>query len=275
MGSFLAIDAEIFNWTVISLSIITTLFLQILSNLANDFGDGMKGTDNNMRLGPQRTIQSGEISPKEMKSAIIIFVLLSLISGIWLIFEALGNNWLLGLIFFVLGIASIAAAIKYTVGKSNYGYSGFGDLFVFIFFGLLAVTGTYFLNTISFNYSILLPAIAMGLLSTGVLNLNNMRDIDNDLISGKNTLASSLGIKNAKKYHLILIFGSMFSAIIFTRFNYTSPWNLIYLLSFPLFILQLKSIMRVQDKILLDPYLKQLALTTLLFSVLFGIGLLL
>jgi len=275
MGSFLAIGSGVFNWWVISLSIITTLFLQILSNLANDFGDGIKGTDNSQRLGPQRAIQSGKISPKEMKIAIIIFVLLSLISGIWLIFSALGSNWHLGLLFLVLGIASIAAAIKYTVGKSNYGYSGFGDLFVFIFFGLLAVTGTYFLNTLSFKYTILLPAFAMGLLSSGVLNLNNMRDIDNDLISGKNTLASSLGIKKAKKYHLILVFGAMFSAIIFTRFNYTSPWNLIYLLSFPLFILQLKSIMKVEDKKILDPFLKQLALTTLLFTILFGIGLIL
>lgn len=275
MGSFLAIASDNFNSLIITLSLVTTLLLQILSNLANDYGDGMKGTDNIDRLGPKRTIQSGEISPREMRMAIIIFSLLSLITGIWLIFEAFGSDWPLALLFLIFGLASIAAAVKYTIGNKAYGYSGFGDLFVFIFFGLLAVIGTYFLNTLSLNYTILLPAIAMGLLSTGVLNLNNMRDIDNDLISGKNTLASSLGIKKAKKYHLILIFGAMFSAIMFTRFNYTSPWNMIYLLTFPLFILQLKSIMRVHDKKMLDPFLKQLALTTLLFSILFGIGLIL
>ena len=273
MGSFLAIASSVYNWSVIILSFTTTLFLQILSNLANDYGDGIKGTDNNMRLGPQRAIQSGEISPKEMKVAIIIFVLLSLISGVWLIFEALGSNWYLGLLFFVFGVSAIAAAIKYTVGKTAYGYSGLGDLFVFLFFGLLAVLGTYFLNTLTFDWMVLLPALSMGFLSTGVLNLNNMRDIDNDLQSGKNTLASSLGLEKAKKYHSILIFGAMLSALLFTLLNFTSPWNLIYLLSFPLFILQLRSIIKIQDKKLLDPYLKQLALTTLLFSVLFGIGL--
>jgi len=275
MGSFLAMASGIFSWGVIVLSIVTTLFLQILSNLANDYGDGLKGTDNSERLGPQRAIQSGEISPAKMKIAIIIFALLSLVSGIWLIIEALGSNRLMGLLFLAFGLAAIAAAMKYTMGKKAYGYSGFGDLFVFLFFGLLAVIGTYFLNTLSFDPSLILPAIAMGLLSTGVLNLNNMRDIENDLKSGKKTFAAILGIEKAKKYQVILVFGAMFSAIIYSRFNYTSPWNLIYLLSFPLLVLQVRSILKIQDKKLLDPFLKQLALTTLLFSLLFGIGLLL
>ena len=275
MGSFLAVASGVFSWRIIVLSIVTTLFLQILSNLANDYGDGLKGTDNSDRLGPQRAIQSGEISPAKMKTAIMIFVLLSLVSGIWLIVEALGSNWYLGLLFLVFGLAAIAAAIKYTMGKKAYGYSGFGDLFVFLFFGLLAVAGVYYLNTMSVNPSLFLPAISMGLLSTGVLNLNNMRDIENDLISGKKTLAATLGIEKAKKYHIVLIFGAIFSAIIYTRFNYTSPWNLVYWLSFPLFIIRVRSVLKIQDKRLLDPYLKQLALTTLLFSLLFGIGLLL
>ena len=275
MGSFLAIDAEIFNWTVISLSIITTLFLQILSNLANDYGDGMKGTDNTARLGPKRTIQSGKISPKEMRVGIIIFVLLSLISGIWLISESFGSDWHLALLFLVFGLASIAAAVKYTIGNKAYGYSGLGDLFVFLFFGLLAVMGSYYLNTLALNWVILLPAISMGFLSTGVLNLNNMRDIKNDLRSGKHTLASSMGLENAKKYHVILVVGAMIAAIVYSILNYSSLWNFLYVISFPLFILQLFKINKIKEEKLLDPFLKQLALTTLLFSVLFGIGLIL
>jgi 1,4-dihydroxy-2-naphthoate octaprenyltransferase len=275
MGSFLAIASGIYNNHVIGLSVLTTLLLQILSNLANDYGDGMKGTDNKDRLGPKRTIQSGEISPKQMKIAIVIFVLLSLASGIWLIVEAFGSDWYLGLVFLLLGLAAIAAAIKYTVGKNAYGYSGLGDVFVFLFFGLLAVLGAYFLNTLQLKIEILLPAISIGLFSTGVLNLNNMRDIKNDLQSGKNTLASFMGITKAKKYHLVLISGAMISAVLFSIIEYSSPWNFIYLITFPMFIFQLLNILKTKEEQLLDPFLKKLALTTLLFSLLFGIGLIL
>lgn len=275
MGSFLAIASGTYSYNVIVLALITTLLLQILSNLANDYGDGLKGTDNNQRIGPIRGMQSGQIMPGQMKIAIIIFVLLSLISGVLLIIEAFGNNWYLGLIFLFLGISAIAAAIKYTIGKKAYGYSGFGDIFVFIFFGLIAVMGSYFLNTLSLNYSIILPAISMGLFSTAVLNLNNMRDIKNDIVSGKITLAAKMGLEKAKKYQLILVSAWMLAAVVYTLLNYTSAWNLIYLICFPLFLLQLRNIFRLNNQKLLDPYLKKLALTTLLFSLLFGIGLLL
>ena len=275
MGSFLAVASGVFSWSIIALSVVTTLLLQILSNLANDYGDGMKGTDNNMRLGPQRAIQSGSISPKEMKLAIVIFTLLSLVTGIWLIIESFGSDWYLGLLFLVLGLSAIAAAIKYTVGSKAYGYSGLGDLFVFLFFGLLAVLGTYFLNTLTLDWLVLLPAISMGFLSTGVLNLNNMRDIENDLKSGKNTLASSMGLGNAKKYHLFLVVGAMFAAIAYSVLNYSSLWNFLYVISFPLFIYQLFRIIKIKEEKLLDPFLKQLALTTLLFTILFGVSLIL
>lgn len=275
MGSFLAVDSGNYNYTVIALALITTLLLQTLSNLANDYGDGLKGTDNHERLGPMRALQSGQIRPEQMKIAIYIFVILSLISGVLLIIEAFGSDWYLGLIFLFLGISAIAAAIKYTVGKKAYGYSGFGDIFVFIFFGIIAVMGSYFLNTLTLNYSIILPSISMGLFSTAVLNLNNMRDIKNDLASGKKTLAAKMGLEKAKKYHLLLISIGMLSAVVYTRFNFTSAWNLIYLICFPMFLIQLRNIFRIYDQKLLDPYLKKLALTTLLFSVLFGIGLLL
>lgn len=275
MGSFLAIASDKYNSLIITLSIVTTLLLQILSNLANDYGDGMKGTDNIERLGPKRTIQSGEISPNEMRVGIILFVLLSLISGIWLIIESFGTDWHLALLFLAFGLASIAAAIKYTVGNKAYGYSGLGDLFVFLFFGFLAVLGSYYLNTLTLSWVILLPTLSMGFLSTGVLNLNNMRDIKNDLQSGKNTLASSLGFESAKKYHIFLVSGAMIAAIAFSTLNFNSIWNYLYLISFPLFVFQLFRIVKIKEEKLMDPFLKQLALTTLLFAVLFGLGLIL
>jgi len=275
MGSFLAIAENNYNLRVIVLALITTLFLQILSNLANDYGDGIKGTDNNNRVGPLRAIQSGEISPKQMKFGIGIFVILSLFSGIWLIIESLGTDWYLGLMFLVFGILAIAAAIKYTVGNNAYGYSGFGDLFVFIFFGLLAVIGTYFLVTHNIYWELVLPASSMGLLSTGVLNLNNMRDMENDASSGKRTLALQLGFRYAKLYHYIIITIAMVFAIIFTLLNYYSLWQFLFVISFPFVIKDLIEISNITNKSLLDPYLKRLALSTLIFTLLFGIGIVL
>jgi 1,4-dihydroxy-2-naphthoate octaprenyltransferase len=270
MGSFLAIATNNYNWIVIILSLVTTLLLQILSNLANDYGDGMKGTDNSERLGPLRAIQSGDISPNQMRLGIGVFVLLSLISGVWLILESLGDNWYLGLLFFALGITAILAAIKYTVGKTAYGYSGFGDLFVFLFFGLLAVIGTYFLVTHNINWEIILPASSMGLLSTGVLNLNNMRDMKNDANSGKHTLALKLGYKRAKYYHYSIVILAMILLIVFVFLRYSNFWQFLFVISFPFIIKDLMEISKITNKVLLDPYLKRLALFTLLTTLLFG-----
>lgn len=272
MGSFLAIASGSYSWLIISLSIITTLFLQILSNLANDYGDGIKGTDNNDRVGPVRTIQSGKINPNEMKIGIGIFIILSLISGVWLIIESFGSNWYLGLLFLILGLAAIASAIKYTVGNKAYGYFGFGDLFVFLFFGLLAVIGTYFLNTHSLDWEIFLPAIAIGFLSTGVLNLNNMRDMDNDSKSEKKTLALFIGYNSSKTYHTFLVTASMVLLVVFIIIQYSNPWQFIFVISFPTMIKQLVEINKQTDKTLLDPYLKKLAFSTLILTLLFGMG---
>jgi len=260
---------------VVILAVLTTILLQVLSNLANDYGDWMKGTDNQDRVGPERAVQSGEITHEQMKKAVIIFASLSLLSGVWLLYVAFGDELATALVFFVLGLAAILAAIKYVVGKRAYGYSGLGDLFVFIFFGLVGVFGSYYLNTKDLNSWILLPAVALGFLSTGVLNLNNMRDIDNDIRSGKHTLAAKLGYRKARVYHLFLIVTAIFLATVFVAMNYSSVWNLLYLLTVPLFANDLMRIFRQPDKSLLDPYLKKLALTTLLFSALFGAGMIL
>ena len=257
------------------MAMLTTVLLQILSNLANDYGDAVKGTDNEMRVGPQRAVQSGAITTEQMKNAIIVFAVLSLVSGLTLLYLALGNQFLTALLFFGLGLAAIAAAIKYTVGDHAYGYRGLGDLFVFIFFGLVAVLGTYYLNTLSLNFDLLLPASAMGLLSAGVLNLNNMRDIDNDRASGKHTLATALDYHNARVYHAVLIGLAFLFAFIYVIFRFRSFWNFLFLLSAPLFLIDLIKIFRTAEKAELYPYLKRLALSTLVFSILFGVGLVL
>ena len=271
-GSFLAVADGLYRGWVIGLALLTTLFLQILSNLANDYGDALKGTDNTERVGPKRTVQSGQITPRQMKSAIIVFSLLSFVSGLALLYVALGTHFAIALLFLVIGIAAIAAAIKYTTGTHAYGYKGLGDLFVFVFFGLVAVLGTYYLNVLYLRWNLLLPASAMGFLSTGVLNLNNMRDMDNDRASGKHTVASRLGYGRARFYHAVLVVMALVLAVVYVLLDFHSFWNFLFVLSFPLFLRDLVQIFNTQDHALLDPYLKRLALSTLLFSVLFGIG---
>lgn len=274
-GSFLAIESGNFSWNTVILAILTTLLLQILSNLANDYGDGIKGTDNTERLGPLRAIQSGIISNKEMKIAIIVFALLSLFSGIALLISSLGAIKPAFFIFLIIGLSAIAAAIKYTVGKNAYGYSGFGDIFVFIFFGLVAVLGSYYLNTGKIDPLILLPATSIGLFSTAVLNLNNMRDIVNDSNSGKNTLAVKWGLTKAKRYHLILMTLGIVSALAYTRFTSTNLWNYLHFIAILIFIIHLRQIIKIEDESKFDPFLKKTALTTFLWSILFGLGLIL
>ena len=178
VGSFIAASEGLFNTTICILALLTTVGFQIISNFANDYADGVKGTDNNVRVGPKRAIQSGKITPKQLLKVIKISIAITLVIAISLIYVSFGKEDFLNLIiFFVLGIASIAAAIKYTMGKNAYGYSGFGDVFVFLFFGLLSVCGSYYLYAKQLNFTIFLPAFSIGFLSIGVLNLNNMQDL--------------------------------------------------------------------------------------------------
>jgi 1,4-dihydroxy-2-naphthoate polyprenyltransferase len=174
-------------------------------------------------------------------------------------------------LFFLLGIASITAAIKYTVGKSAYGYNGFGDLFVFLFFGLLSVIGSYFLYTKQLNFLIFLPATAIGFLSTAVLNLNNLRDFDQDKINQKYTLVVKLGITKAKKYHFFLIFGALFASSIFVILNFSSIIQLLFLIAFIPLIKNLVTVTKNKQLSELDSELKKVALSTFLFAIIFGI----
>lgn len=267
LGTLLAKADGFFHTLPFVFAVATTLCLQILSNLANELGDLQKGTDNAERLGPIRSIQSGALTLTEFKRTIIVFVLLSVISGSVLVYTAFDSLFSRdGIIMLLLGGAAIIAAIKYTVGKNAYGYHGLGDLFVFLFFGLLSVMGAYFLMAHQINALLLLPASAIGLLSTGVLNLNNMRDVDNDRACGKRTIPVLIGVHKAKIYHFILIIGAFVCMSSYVFLHEHTPTDFLFLLTLPLFIFHLLKVTNNQGRSL-DPQLKVLSLSTLLFAI--------
>ncbi|MDB2463006.1 1,4-dihydroxy-2-naphthoate octaprenyltransferase [Algibacter sp.] len=263
----------VFKWDIFILAILTTLSFQVLSNLANDYGDGVKGTDNEDRIGPVRAIQSGKISPEELFNGIKLNIIISIILAFSLIFCAFGvKHFLLTLLFFSFAIGSIVAAIRYTVGNSAYGYKGLGDIFVFVFFGLVSVIGCYVLFAKQIDHVTVLPAFTIGLLSTAVLNLNNMRDRLSDAKANKITLAVKLGEKRIKQYHIFLVLGAIISSGLFGILYYTSPYNLIFMIAYVPLLLHLKRVNANKAPKLLDPELKKLALTTVLLAILLGLG---
>lgn len=274
VGSSYAHFLGFFDVVIFVLIILTTLSFQILSNLANDYGDGVKGTDNNSRIGPERALQSGAISPKQMKNAIIINALLSAILTLLLIYIAFGVSQLFtSLIFIVLGALSIYAAITYTVGKSAYGYRALGDLMVFLFFGWLSVMGTYFLFAKDLDVMLLIPASAIGCLSAAVLNLNNMRDLETDLKSNKITLAGYLGKKSSKTYHFALILSAIVLMLIFQySISYSKIMYLSWIAFIPL-IYHLKVVFFIKNPKDFDPHLKLVALSTFVLAILFATAL--
>ncbi len=273
LGSCLAKLNGFFDITIFVFAILTTLSFQILSNLANDYGDGVKGTDNDDRIGPTRALQSGAITQKQMYNAIRFNVIVSIILTIILIYVSFGaDSVLLGILFLIIAGFSIYAAIKYTVGDNAYGYKGKGDIFVFVFFGLISVIGSYMLYAKHVDVITLLPAISIGLLSTAVLNLNNMRDIVSDKTSNKITLAVKLGAVKAKKYHYVLIITAIILTVVFGLIYYKTPFNLIYFIAYLPLLLHLKKVNAVTNPKDFDPELKKLALTTVLLSILIGIG---
>lgn len=263
---------EVFNWRIFGFAILTTLGLQILSNFANDYGDGIKGTDNEDRVGPKRAIQSGVISPQAMKVAIIITALLTLLSAILLIYFAFTDtNIYYSLFYLVLGILAILSAIRYTIGSKAYGYRGFGDVFVFVFFGLVSTLGVNFLYSEQIDIKLLLPAAAIGFLSVGVLNLNNMRDEESDRKVGKNTLVVKMGGKKAKLYHYFLVIFSMVLVVVFALINNFKFDQYLFLLAYLPLTNHLITVYKNKNAKALDPELKKLALSTFLLSVLLAL----
>ena len=269
VGSGIAYSRGLFDSSIFTLTILTTLSLQILSNLANDYGDGVKGTDNEHRIGPERALQSGKISPKQMRNAIVFNVILSLILVISLIYSAFGSDqFVTSLVFIILGILAIVAAIKYTVGASAYGYKALGDVMVFLFFGWLSVLGTYFLYSKQIDFLMLFPASSIGLLSTGVLNLNNMRDIESDRRSEKHTLAGYFGFKMAKLYQQLLV-GVAILSIVFYLFLDLNNSTYLILIAFVPLLFHMNTVRKIKTPIEFDSQLKVLALSTVALALLF------
>ncbi|MBN2486745.1 MAG: 1,4-dihydroxy-2-naphthoate octaprenyltransferase [Bacteroidales bacterium] len=275
VGSFLAFSYGSFRLIVFVFALLTTLFLQILSNLANDYGDAVKGADCN-RIGPERVTQSGKVSLPQMRRMIIAFVALSLVSGSILILVGL-NKWPVWkiVLFFALGFSAIYAAIKYTVGRKPYGYVGLGDVFVYLYFGLVGVCGTFYLHSGFLNPWIILPASSIGFFSMGVLNLNNLRDAENDARIGKHTLVVRIGVKAAKIYHLFIVIFAIGLSVVYTLIFFTSPVQLLFMGTIPLLLRDVKTVMKNTVPFELNNELKKLALTTFAWSVSFGLGLVL
>jgi 1,4-dihydroxy-2-naphthoate octaprenyltransferase len=273
-GSALASWTGHFRWPVALLALFTAAILQILSNLANDYGDVAKGSDNEKRIGPMRGMQKGLITAQQMKTALKVTVLLSCLSGIALIAVACHSpSDIIG--FLGLGLLAIVAAITYTVGAKPYGYMGLGDLSVLIFFGWLSVLGTYYLQANTFSLSTILPATACGLLSVAVLNINNLRDIETDRQNGKNTLAVRLGGKKARYYHAALLAGAMCCLVAFTLLYLNNWHNWLFLIAFPCLFKHILLVLRDPTAEGMRPKLAQMVKISLVVNILFSLGLIL
>lgn len=272
MGGFLAFasDQEPNVWALV-FAALTAFLLQILSNLANDYGDFKKGLDDADRTGPQRVMQSGELTERQMRKGIALTTFLALVSGALLIFVFACLTWRELAVFATLGLGAVAAALLYTLGKRPYGYRGLGDLFCFLFFGWVAVGGTYYLATHHFDPLVLLPATAMGFLSNAVLNINNMRDYENDKAKGKNSLVVKLGLKRAFIYHVFLIVGAFACLSVFLWLKHTHWYAYAFWLLFPMFLLDLITIKKTFESGHLDQMLPKQVVKTFLLTLVFGL----
>ncbi len=274
VGSALAWWQGVFDPVVAFLALLTAGLLQILSNLANDYGDAVKGSDKPDRIGPLRGMQKGVITQAQMKRALIITVALICLSGLALVWVACRTfSDFLG--FLLLGLLSIIAAITYTVGTRPYGYLGLGDISVLIFFGWLSVMGTWYLQAHTLIPAIFLPATACGLLATAVLNINNLRDIDSDRINGKNPLAVRLGPERARRYHAFLLIGTLVCLALFNLFSLQSPWGWLFILAAPMLVRQAQYVVRERDPLAMGPMLERTVKGALLTNLLFAIGVIL
>ena len=273
LGNFFAYFKDSIDWIIFTFSILTAILLQILSNLANDYGDSKHGSDNEKRLGPERAVQSGAISSRSMFRVSILIASMAFISGLLLLFFSQHMiGWKGVLILIGFGLMAIWAAYSYTASLNPYGYKGFGDLFVFVFFGIVAVCGSFYLQMGYLNKSIWLAAFVMGFFSTAVLNLNNIRDIENDKASGKITFAVRLGLQYARHYHAFLINAGILISLYFLHFIYFKIWHWAFALPLLLIFSNLVKVYQTDDSRDYYPMLKQLSLSILLFVLSIGIS---
>ena len=274
VGGFVALSEGSANIGAWSLCAVTAMLLQALSNLANDYGDFEKGVDNAERVGPKRPLMKGQLSAAQMKKAIVVTTVLALLSGAVLVFWVSRLNIYELTFFALLGLAAVAAAMLYTLGKRPYGYRGLGDVYCFIFFGIAAVFGTYYLTAHQANWAVLLPAAAMGFMSNAVLNINNMRDAENDRLNGKKSLVVKIGQKNAYIYHVALIVSAFVCLVVFAVMSGKPLWSYAFLLLFPFFVKDLVGIKKTPPE-QLDPYLGKQAVKTFVLALAFGLLMLL
>lgn len=272
LGNFLAHSKGSFEWSILIWSLVTTLLYQVLSNYANDYGDGVKGTDD-IRQGEKRAVASGEISANAMRNAVWLVAIAAWLCGAWLSYIGTRHTetWVFYL-FLLLNTGAVSSAIRYTVGGKAYGYKGYGDVYVLIFFGWIGVMGSFFLQTNLLNFWILLPASSIGMLAMGVLNLNNMRDMKNDVAAGKITVPVRIGLTAAKRYHTLLLFGSLVSMAVYVYFQTETMGAWLFILVSPLIIIQRQKAMKAKSADEFDPLLKPLAIGTLLYALIAGVG---
>lgn len=273
LGAFLAAAEGVSDGFVVLLCVVTAVLLQILSNLANDYGDSIHGADHGERMGPARAVQSGVITAPEMKQAMIIFALLAAFCGLALVIAAFGLESLpLVLLFLLLGAGAIWAAVNYTAGQKPYGYAGWGDFFVLVFFGWIGTLGTYFLQATSMNWLLLLPATMAGLLAVAVLNVNNIRDIESDKAAGKRSIPVRLGPERARIYHWLLLIMAVILAFLYLFLHEATAVQFLFVLGLPLLVRNGLLVWRTTDPVSINPLLKQMVFAALIFDFLFGLG---
>ncbi|MBR2194804.1 MAG: 1,4-dihydroxy-2-naphthoate octaprenyltransferase [Salinivirgaceae bacterium] len=271
VGCGMAFADNSFNGLLLALLLATTILLQVLGNFANDLGDFQHGTDNDSRVGPKRTLQGGGLTVGEMKRGIVIMIVLSLVVGITMLCVSFGISigfW----VFVAIGLAAIVAAIRYTMGRNPFGYRGLGDLMVLIFFGFATVTGSYFIMTHHVTIDSILMGTAIGFMSVGVLNVNNLRDCESDRESGKVTIVVKLGIRFGQIYHFVLCLSAIVLIAVTLVIEKRAVGMLWLLLPTILLIMHSLRVLRASDVKTLDPELKKLSLTTLLMSVLYVVA---
>ena len=272
MGTFLAASSGNFQWDIFIGCALTTVLLQVLSNLANDYGDSIHGADSMDREGPQRAVQAGVISMSAMRKAIVLLVGLSLVSGMVLLYFSFGWSLNAFLVFLGIGLLAIIAAVTYTAGNKPYGYVGLGDFSVLVFFGFVAVMGSAYLYEHTVRWHYILPAISTGLFSVAVLNLNNIRDIASDKKAGKFSIPVRIGRPKAVVYHWSLLLAGVLCAVFYVLKSRIIWTELLFLSVIPLFLINANAVYTKKDPKDLDPFLKQMAISTLLFVLAFGIG---
>ena len=271
LGVLLAAGEHALNPRTIVLLMLTTVSLQILSNLSNELGDTLHGTDRADRQGIHYSLQDGEMTVPEMKRLIAVMAALCCALGLGMVWSAFGSPLRpLALAFLVLGAAAVWAAMHYTLGRNPYGYRGLGDLFVFLFFGLATVCGGWFLACQEGSWRILLPAAAIGCFSVAVLNVNNIRDMRSDAET-RVTVAIRLGLHRARIYQTVLIAAGWVLMTVFSLTGTLSAWGFLYVLTLPGYIRHLRGVWTLEDSAL-DPMLPLLVLSTFAFALLGGIG---